>query len=191
MDTITGDVPPRDVPPRDVPSRDVPSRDVPPGLLWLEDFVPLIITLSTFGGSITFSIIPSIGDTQPPNQSLSAQDVRAYLALAWLFFTLALGFSAAAQPLLKFQRPAIYAGFGETTAGDPQNPSQDRWYNWVRWIFCSPFLSLILQTMILLAFFFVALVVVAYVEVVGWVAVAFIGVAFVGAVYVWLVQVCC
>jgi hypothetical protein len=156
-----------------------------PGLIWLEKLQPSIIALSTFGGSITFSIIPSISDN-PPNQRFSAQNVRTSLAVVWLFFVLALGVAAAGEAILAFQRPVVNSGFlGE------EPPAGNRWASLVILWFCKFPLSLLLQVLVLLAFLFSALVVVAYVGPVGWVAVACTAVFIVIAVVIWVVHDCC
>lgn len=157
-----------------------------PGLVWIEKLLPSIIVLSTFGGSITFSVIPSIDDAQPPNQDFTPQNVRTSLALAWLFFFLALATASAGKAILAFQRPSINAGFAR------KPPQEDnRWTGLVTWMFCRFPLSVFLQVLVLLAFLFSALVVVAYVEVVGWIAVAFTVFFIALAIAVWIMHDCC
>ncbi|OAL54617.1 hypothetical protein IQ07DRAFT_583869 [Pyrenochaeta sp. DS3sAY3a] len=166
----------------------------PVGLSWLDNLLPSIVALSVFGGSITFSIIPSIDDEKKPaNQTVSSHQVRKYLSLAWLFFTLALVLSTAAQYVLAFNRPVVRVGFWRIEDGDcPVLSEQEKkWCTPVNFMFCFVPMSLILQILVQLAFFFLALVVVAYVEVVGWVAVGFIGVSIGGTILVWIIQVCC
>jgi len=168
-------------------------KNDPDGLSWIENLLPSVLALAILGGSITFSIIPSVDDKNPPNQRWSPQDVRTYLSLAWLFFTLALGVSTVAQVVLAFHRPAIRLGFWnpENDGPEPNNASQIRneyWYKAVKTMFCCFPLSLALQLLVLLAFFFLALVIVAYAEAVGWVAVALTGISIFGAVTVWLIQ---
>ncbi|KAF3054024.1 hypothetical protein E8E11_008790 [Didymella keratinophila] len=89
----------------------------PPGLKWLKTLLPMISTLSIFGGSITFSVIPSIND-EPPNQHMSARDVRLYLSLAWIFFLFALGMSTIGQAVIEFQDKALHVAMGGNVDGD-------------------------------------------------------------------------
>src|SRR5690348_13775172 len=72
-----------------------PEKTVPLGLTRLEGFLPIFITLCSFGGSITFTVIPTIDDGTPIPHRFSATEVRTFLSLAWLFFVLALGLAAA------------------------------------------------------------------------------------------------
>ncbi|TID25886.1 hypothetical protein E2P81_ATG03675 [Venturia nashicola] len=60
----------------------------PPALTWIESLFPAVIALASFGGSITFSVIPTQLESSH-NKRISNQEIRNFLALAWLFFALA------------------------------------------------------------------------------------------------------
>lgn len=163
---------------------------MPDELQWLKTLLPTISELSIFGGSITFSIIPSISDTSLPNGDMSAQNVRFLLALAWLFFLLSLGFSTVGLAVIEFQATALHVGFGGDINGNVRDVKNARWYDTIYWIFCRFYYSLLVQILILLAFLSLAMVVVAYVEPVGWIALAVTALALVLAVGVWFLHVC-
>lgn len=162
----------------------------PPGLKWLKTLLPMISTLSIFGGSITFSVIPSIND-EPPNQHMSARDVRLYLSLAWIFFLFALGMSTIGQAVIEFQDKALHVAMGGNVDGDADLIKRGKFYKQVCWMFCGFPFSLVIQVLVLVAFSFLALVVAAYTETVGWVAMGFTASALVLAAVVWFLEVFC
>lgn len=55
---------------------------------WISNFSPLVVTIASFGGSITFTVFPAL--EKPPYSNLTAQEARTYLSLAWLLFMIAL-----------------------------------------------------------------------------------------------------
>jgi hypothetical protein len=157
----------------------------PPGLTWLEGFLPSVIVLSSFGGSITFTVIPS--QNQSPDSRFNPQNVRNYLALAWLFFVLALGAASTAQMVLTFHRPTVKAGFEKRPYRKWKKDVKDpgRWDFAVVRMFCWFPLSLLLQMLVLLAFLFLSFVVFAYAPAVGSVALGFTGLSTIGVVVLW------
>jgi uncharacterized low-complexity protein len=167
----------------------------PPGFSWIESFLPAVIALSTFGGSITFSVIPSIASTDEPPYVFGVVAVRYFLSLAWLFFALALGISSAGQLVLTFHRDVVKEGFKaekwsvwDRMYGDRPERDKKPWQRPAVCIFVRLPMSLVLQVLVLLAFLFLALVVVAYAKIVGWVAVAFTGIFMIGAFVMWYFQ---
>jgi hypothetical protein len=168
-----------------------------PQLDWLDAFLPAVIAVSTFGGSITFTLIP--GQLQAPSSTFEVSTVRVFLSLAWLFFFLAFAFAGVASLVLSFQRDNIKTTPNEQSPEqqnpEEQNPQQppkarstrrnERYANW----FIAHFpISLMLQILVLLAFSFLGLAVAAYVPGVGWVAVGVTVVAIPAAVYFWCQQ---
>jgi hypothetical protein len=156
------------------------SRD-PKALLWIESLFPATIALATFGGSITFSVIPTQLETSH-NSRIDIEEVRNFLALAWLFFALALATASAGQLILAFHRDAVKVRFEKGTAGSAC--LQKLAVGFLCWF---P-VSLLLQVLILLAFLFLALVISAYAPAVGWVAVGFTSLAIPVAMLFWGVQ---
>jgi hypothetical protein len=122
---------------------------------------------------------------------MSSQNVRTYLSLAWVFFTIALGSSTIAQAVLALKRPTVRHIFWSSADGPCPTLStqEEEWYNLI-WIMFH-LISLFLQILVLLAFFFLALVVVAYVELVGWAAVGFTVLIIIGTIVVWIIHTCC
>lgn len=160
----------------------------PPGLTWIEGFLPSVIVLSSFGGSITFTVIPS--QNQSPDSRFNPQNVRNYLALAWLFFVLALATASTAQMVLTFHRPTVKAGFenGSYREWKKGVTGPNRWDPAVVRMFCWFPLSLLLQMLVLLAFLFLSFVVFAYAPAVGSVALGFTGLSTIGAVLIWVLH---
>ncbi|QDS73239.1 hypothetical protein FKW77_004013 [Venturia effusa] len=153
----------------------------PAELIWIESFFPAVIVLASFGGSITFSVIPSQLENSH-NTRIGNQEVRNFLALAWLFFALALGTASTGQLVLTFHRENIEKRF------QGQGISTERWARQAVWLICSFPISLVLQLLVLAAFLFLALVIAAYSPAVGWTAVGFASAGIVGAVPVWFFQ---
>jgi hypothetical protein len=154
-----------------------PRNPIPVGLTWLEGFVPTFITLCTFGGSITFTVIPTIEDGKPIPHYFSSTEVRTFLSLAWLFFVFALGLAGGAAVVLTFRHEAIKNALREEDKAAP----------WAL-LTVSAF-GLLLQIFTILAFLFLSLVVVAYTPVVGWIVFRFSCAFMVIAIVVWVADV--
>ncbi|KAH0537510.1 hypothetical protein FGG08_005685 [Glutinoglossum americanum] len=156
---------------------------------WWEGFLPAVIGVSTFGGSITFSVIVSEiadpGRLNPSNQNavtytrFQRETVRMFLALSWLLFIMALGVASMVAQLLSFHRERFRDNFEKPMSGMPI-------LNMITNGGGLHGLSLLLNGLMLGAFYFLSLAVVAYVETVGWIAVAFTStyVLIVGGVWV-------
>ena len=156
--------------------------ETPAEVQWLDSFLPSIIAVATFGGSITFSLVPA--EPRAPS-TFDKGKVTTFLALAWLFFLLALGYAISLALVLGFQRKVI-----TDTLKGVGNPSgfSEKWA--VIWVVVMP-VSLFLQIFILLAFFFLALVVLAYSKTVGIIAAVITGFFALAALVVWVVHNCC
>jgi hypothetical protein len=139
-------------------------------LHWWDSFSKGIIGISTFGASITFSVILNdlpdpVAVRQLSPSKLSAkvhfgrENVRKFLSLSWLMFVLALGFAIVSQ--IKLQRSSTY-GSG------------------LRW------LEITLNGLILSAFMFLSLSVAAYVPDVGFAGVGFIAFFALVVVCMWM-----
>jgi hypothetical protein len=127
-------------------------------LHWWDSFSKGIIGISTFGASITFSVIltdlpdpVAVRQLSPSKLSskvhFGREDVRKFLSLSWLMFVLGLGFAIVSQ--IKLQRSSTY-GTG------------------LHWF------EITLNGLILSAFMFLSLSVSAYVPEVGFAGVGFI-----------------
>jgi len=100
---------------------------------WLEEFLPTVITVTTFGASIVFSVI--VTDSEPSNSSGDASNgnsatavskggfvtkdkAKHFSALAWLFFVIALGLAGMAYVAVTVNRPMLVVGFKEEKVND-------------------------------------------------------------------------
>ena len=159
----------------------------PAAITWLDKLLPAVIQLSIFGGSITFTVV--VG--QYPSPLRFAQEIGTFLALAWLFFVLALGVASAAEMALTFNRDNVV----KRVKGEKLVLGGGYWKEiMVRltcWLIVRFPLSLALQTLVLLAFLFLSLAVAAYHLVVGWIAFALTATMIIVSSCAWIVQVCC
>ena len=76
---------------------------------WLDKFLPTAIEIAIFGGSITFMVV--ICKNNDPAHIFGAGTVTTFLALAWLFFVLALALASIAQMALSVNRVLVLNGF--------------------------------------------------------------------------------
>jgi hypothetical protein len=133
---------------RDIPAEafhgDNSSPPEFPVTRWLKILFRPIQALSIFGGSITFTLI--ISSNAPPTKRFTDQTVRDLLSMAWLFFTLALAISTAAELIIQV--------FGEGMQK-----------------FMAAFLTLCLGSCIFGSFLLLSVVMLAYSDV-GWAAIA-------------------
>ncbi|MCJ1472381.1 hypothetical protein MMC13_001028 [Lambiella insularis] len=142
-----------------------PKAAPPPGerlASYFENFFRTIVGVSTLGASITFSQIISSPVAPRQNFGFDQVTVQWFLAIAWLFFFLALAVTSLFASLLSLYRPQAVEYFGTTTG---HNRRTVMWY--------ATFASSLLFLLAVLAFIFVGLVVVAYAGPVGWIAVGF------------------
>jgi len=123
------------------------------------------ITIGTFGGSITFSLI--ITDIRQPRVMTEAT-VQALLAVSWLLFILAIGFASLTVSLLDW--------FGGQIKREFQTDNGQQ-----KWLWYDAAFSVTLGLSLLGAFLFASIVVMAYVMPVGIIGIVFIG--FVGIVW--------
>jgi hypothetical protein len=125
---------------------------------WYDSFAKGIVGLTTFGASITFSVILSdLPDPVPIRAHSSSkvsrkvtwekETVRQFLSIAWLMFVLALGFAIISLVQLK-KKMEVGRGM--------------------------KLLEILLELLVLSAFMFLALAVAAYVPEVGFAGVGFI-----------------
>jgi hypothetical protein len=162
--------------------------DVPVHIAWLDSFLPAVIGIATFGGSITFSLVPA---TPRASATFAEDEITLFLALTWFFFLLALGYASAASLVLAFHRKEITAYInrpatpnGNSSSSEPTSANERLA---IIFVARAP-ISLIIQLLILLAFIFLGLVVVAYSKVVGILAVAFTGLFTLFAIFMWAAQ---
>jgi hypothetical protein len=116
---------------------------------------------------------------------------KPILALAWLFFVLALGVASAAEMALTFNRDNVV----KRVKGEDLVLGGGYWKEiMVRltcWLIVRFPLSLAVQTLVLLAFLFLSLAVAAYHLVVGWIAFALTTTIIIVSSAAWIVQICC
>jgi len=168
---------------------------------WLDKFLPTAIEIAIFGGSITFTVV--ISKNNDLAHIFGAGTVTTFLALAWLFFVLALALASIAQMALSVNRDLVLKGFHKerckTSKAEGDRKAQEtneelcEWRTtkmdiFVVWMFVKFPLSLTVQIFILTAFVFLSLVVVAYRKEVGFIAVGFTGLCTFGAIVAWFVK---
>jgi len=123
----------------------------PRAVIWLKGLMPTFIAIFGFGGQITFTVIPTIIRDDDVPSAWGAAEVRTFLSLAWMFFTLGFGLSCAAA--------LTYAYGGDTFTERLDSGFYEKIVSSV----CA-----LLQLFAALAFFFLSLVVAAYTPAVGW-----------------------
>jgi MFS family permease len=124
------------------------------GLVRVEAIIPQFLAICSFGGAITFAIIPTIGDETPIPHHFGPAEVRTFLSLAWLFFVFAMGFVGGGYVVITFRHQVI--------KGPLESMKLPPWVLFAIGVFCLCF-----------AFIFLSLVVVAYTLAVGWVSFGF------------------
>lgn len=152
----------------------------PAELIWADNLIPIVFGLSSFGGSITFTVIPSRIQSQAISL-FNDEAIRYFLALAWLFFALALGSASISQLVVALNREQIKEMLAEEAEGSRGSSAFRKTFAGL-WFRC---FGLILQVLVLLAFLFLGLVVVAYAPNVGFIAVAFTLICLVGSSVFW------
>jgi len=163
--------------------------ELPPEVAWLEKLLPAVIQMSIFGGSITFSIIPSI-----PANAPKGPEVIENLSAAFLIFALALFISSAAELVIFFQRDNIIEIMPTTTPEVETPPPEVKWWIFVFghlpvWGFIRfGFLSLLLQILPLLAFMYLATVVETFSPGIGLMTKWFMRAFILLAGFIWLIQ---
>jgi hypothetical protein len=126
-----------------------------------EGFLSFTVGISIFGASIFTVIVSEIADPTglSANARFGLKTVRAFLAISWLLFVLALGIGGFSMSVLAYAR--------ENTSATGSDVERIR-----EWEPLGLLASSIIQALIIGAFLFLSLVVVAYTGAVGWVAVA-------------------
>jgi hypothetical protein len=171
--------------------RDTHPVEELPELKWLDNFLPAVGAVAAFGGSITFTLIPS--GLQEPKHTFTTDKVRLFLSLAWLFFFLALASAGMTSLVVAFQRNTIKDALerrkeNKDLLGGLEGRVHFNERMSVRLI-CKWPISLVLQELVLAAFLVLGLAVAAYVPSVGWTAVALVAITMLGAFVIWLFQV--
>jgi hypothetical protein len=150
---------------------------------WWDRYLAAIIGISTFGGSITFSVIvseianparlnPQNAEAPTPT-TFDRETVRSFLAVSWLLFVCEIGIGSILATLMYFHRDFIAEHF----LPECPNPAHrslavvgpirvsTRWFLLV----C----TLLINSLMAAAFLFLSLSVVAYVGFAGWMSVVF------------------
>jgi hypothetical protein len=152
-------------------------------LRWWNEFLGHIVTVSIFGGSITFTVV--VQQIQDPAElngdtKFHKETVRKFLAVAWLLFVTSLALSVVSSLLLLFDREAVHRAFRGSTGSF--------------WAVLFHILSFLLCAVLLGAFMVLSLCVVAYVKGVGWAGCAVTSFTAVIALICWAWQglgICC
>ncbi|KAL8393684.1 hypothetical protein RB595_003427 [Gaeumannomyces hyphopodioides] len=150
---------------------------------WWERYLAAVIGISTFGGSITFSVIVSeIADParlNPENAEaltptrFDRETVRHFLAISWAIFICEIGICSVLAMLINFHRDK----FVDCFRPDSPNPALrslvviGRLRISTRWFLLA--CALLINSLMTAAFMFLSLAVVAYVGVAGWMGVLF------------------
>jgi len=129
-----------------------PNQNEPRAVKWLNGLMPTFVTLFALGSQITFAVIPTIINDEDIPSQWGAEKVRAFVSIAWLFFTLGLGLSCAIA-LSQVYAPEYVASKLR------EGGTYEKLVNGL----CGA-----LQVCVAVAFLFLSLVVVAYTPAVGW-----------------------
>ena len=150
---------------------------------WWERYLAAVIGISTFGGSITFSVIVSpIADParlNPENAEaltptrFDRETVRHFLAISWAIFICEMGICSVLATLMHFHRDKFVNRFLPDFPGPALRSLvvmgslrvSTRWFL----LAC----ALLINCLMVAAFMFLSLAVVAYVGVAGWMGVLF------------------
>ena len=121
----------RSHPPKESESNDDIKAEL--AVKWLEEFLPTVITVTTFGASIVFSVIVTDSTTSNTSDNVSngnsttaspkggfvtKDKAKHFSALAWLFFVIALGLAGMAYVAVTVNRPMLIIGFKEKKVSD-------------------------------------------------------------------------
>lgn len=127
-------------------------------------FFTAILSISTLGASLTFNyILNGSLRTPPAGSAFTKTHLQTFVALAWLFFVLALASAAAFQTLLKFYGEVLKAAWDRGGRGRKG----------AQWVGMA--VSALLYGLVITAFTFLSLIVTAFTPAVGWTAVGFTG----------------
>ncbi|KAJ9608314.1 hypothetical protein H2200_007302 [Cladophialophora chaetospira] len=140
----------------------------PPALRFLDALLPASFILSTFGSLITFT--STIGIYGSPRRYYS--EIQTFIALSWLFFTLALGVATIVSIALIFHRrhvrDAFERGYKHWRGGAGNRTAGER--SVVFGIVVLGLGGMWLMLLECLAFVFLSLSVAAYSLPIGWIA---------------------
>lgn len=89
------------------------SHNDPPAYLWLTKFLPASLIMNTFANF--FTLLITLGGYGPARRFY--QNFETFVALAWLFFLVALTLGIIAQMILTFQRQHVVDAFGRGRGG--------------------------------------------------------------------------
>jgi hypothetical protein len=129
-------------------------------IAFYEGLFKIVIGVTTFGASITFSLI--INSPHPPNFYFSASTVQIFVASSWLCFILALGAACIMTSFLNFYDGQIREDWASA-------------HGQRKWLWIGAGASFVLGGLLFSAFGFLSLSVMAYVRVVGFIAVGVTG----------------
>jgi hypothetical protein len=127
-------------------------------MTYYQGLFTIVIGVTTFGASITFSLI--LTDTRQPIFHFSSSSVQLFVAISWLCFVMALGAACILASFLSFYGPKIRAEWND--AGGQR-----------KWLWFGAGATGILGSLLFVAFLFLSLTVMAYVKVVGIIAIVF------------------
>jgi hypothetical protein len=143
-------------------------------IAYYQGLFTIVIGITTFGGSITFSII--LTDPPTPHFYFSSAGVRVFVAISWLCYVMALGAACILASFLNFYGAQI----------------QDEWVNedgQRKWLWFGFGATSVLGGLLFTAFVFLSLSVMAYVKAVGIIALVFtVLIGFFAAIVGWMTR---
>jgi hypothetical protein len=140
---------------------------------WSASFFETCGAISTLGAGFTFTTLLGSLDEPPPGSRFDKQQVRRYLALAYLLFAISLGYAAAGATLLSFHSKLVV-----------------RWYDTeARKAHFGIWLLIVGQQLLLYAGFAISMIaIMAFVEDVAWAGIAVVLVLLAFVSCWWLLQ---
>jgi hypothetical protein len=143
-------------------------------ITYYQSLFAIVIGITTFGASITFSLI--VTETRQPNFHFSSSSVQLFVAISWLCFVMALGAACILASFLNF--------YGALIKEDWNSAEGQK-----KWLWFGGGATVILGGLLFVAFFFLSLSVMAYVKVVGIIAVVFtVLIGFFAAIVGWMTR---
>lgn len=141
----------------------------PPAYLWLVKFLPATTIVNTFANF--FTLVITLGAYGPARRFWNEFEV--FIALAWLFFLVALTLGIIAQMILTFQRDHVVDAFGRGRDGYRKWRDGGGSKSWterlaVAFVVKTP-VALVISLLMLLGLMFCSLCVVSHCLAVGWI----------------------
>lgn len=163
------------------------AHNDPPGYLWLTKLLPTTIIINTFANF--FTLLITLGSYGPAHRFWSSFEI--FIALAWLFFLMALTFGVIASMIITYQRHHVVDAFGRGRDGYRKwrdgGAGSKSWVERcaVAFVVKVP-LGLVIVFLMLLGFMFCSLCVVSHCLAVGWIGFVWTILMMVLAIVAWV-----